>query len=99
MVIDRLEKSKFDQGQIIIHQGDVGNYIYFLVSGECETEIKSEHGNVFKTTKYNQPGDYFGEIALLKNAPRAATIQATTDVVVLSIDKTTFLDLLIPIAF
>lgn len=68
-----------------------------LVSGKCETDITTKEEKVFKTTIYSQPGEFFGELALLNNAPRAATVQAITDVVVLSINLKTFRELLKPI--
>jgi len=44
-----------------------------------------------------KPGDYFGELALLKNAPRAATVVARSDLKLASIDRGSFMRLLGPL--
>ena len=53
-------------------------------------------GNLEKVYDYKE-NDYFGELALLKNEPRAANIQAITDMVVASIDRASFKRLLGPL--
>ncbi|CAD8043328.1 unnamed protein product [Paramecium primaurelia] len=70
-----LKEVKYIRGDKIIHQGEQGDTIYFIAEGELEA---SKDGQSEKVYAYKS-GDYFGELALLKNTPRQATIIATTD--------------------
>jgi len=63
----------FPQGQVIIREGTGGAAFYVIESGEVTVTI----GGDFRATL--GPGDYFGEIALLDEGARIATVTATTD--------------------
>ena len=68
---------KFKPGQTIIRQGDEGDSFYVLGAGTCDISIRGK-GSVMKASR----GVAFGELALLFNQPRAATVTAESDVVV-----------------
>lgn len=80
------------KGDIIIKEGDDGDNFYLLESGELDcvkrlkpTDAEDTHLKVY------QPGESFGELALLYNAPRAATISCKSDQCQLwSLDRNTF---------
>lgn len=72
---DMLESELFDAGEAIITQGDDGNYFYIIEDGEARAYITGENGEV-EVKQYTTPGDYFGEIALVTNATRKATVRA-----------------------
>jgi len=59
----------------IIKQGDAGNQFYILEDGEAKAFITGDKGEV-EVKHYAQPGDYFGEVALITNAERRATVRA-----------------------
>jgi len=87
-----LIQETFSKGDTVITQGEEGNKFYIIESGVCEA-IKSEGGAEKKLEL--KSGDYFGELALLNNEPRAATVQASSDsVTLLSIDRKAFTRLL-----
>ena len=64
------QKVSFAKGDFIIKQGDKGDNFYILDEGECDISVEGK-GSVMTATK----GIAFGELALLHNAPRAATVQ------------------------
>lgn len=92
-IADALHTQKFRQGELIIKEGDPGHSFYLLESGEADAYKGSVENKVFHYRK----GDYFGELALLNDAPRAASIVAATDVKVASLGKNAFQRLLGPV--
>jgi len=72
-------------GDVIIREGDEGDRFYLLVEGEAVVESKG------REIVRRHLGDYFGEIALLRNVPRTATVRAVTDVEMLTLDREQFL--------
>lgn len=86
------ERYTYDAEQVLFKQGDYGDTAYVVISGEVDVILETLEGpKVLVTMKKN---DLFGELALLCDAPRTATIQAKTDITVLSISKDTFFKLI-----
>jgi cAMP-dependent protein kinase regulator len=87
-VINAMEEIFLKQGETIIKEGDDGDCLYIIESGEldCFKIIENEEKHI----KVYLPGDTFGELALLYNAPRAATIIAKTDCNLWALDRETF---------
>jgi len=73
------------EGDPIIREGEVGDRFYVIGSGEVEV---TERGR-FRRREF--VGDCFGEIALLRDVPRTATVVARTDVELLALDREEFL--------
>eukprot|EP00948_MAST-09A_sp_MAST-9A-sp1_P002745 g2745.t1 len=72
-------------GTVLIEQGDINAEHFFLLDqGLCEVH---KDDNIVTTYK---EGDFFGELALLYQAPRAATVKANGEVRVWKLDRTTF---------
>jgi MFS family permease len=69
----------FRAGDVIIREGDVGDRFYVVASGVVEIN-GAQYG----------PGESFGEIALLRDVPRTATVTATADGVVVALDREPF---------
>ena len=90
IVIGAMDEKKLKPNEIAIQQGDDGDVLYVVESGEleCSKHFKKDGPEVF--LKMYQPGDSFGELALLYNAPRAATIKAKTNCVLWALDRATF---------
>eukprot|EP00306_Pavlova_sp_CCMP459_P014145 CAMPEP_0185182870 /NCGR_PEP_ID=MMETSP1140-20130426/1625_1 /TAXON_ID=298111 /ORGANISM="Pavlova sp., Strain CCMP459" /LENGTH=408 /DNA_ID=CAMNT_0027748841 /DNA_START=25 /DNA_END=1251 /DNA_ORIENTATION=+ len=94
-IADALKPVEYKDGEDIITQGEVGNTFYILEKGNVV--CTSMEGGEKKELKRCSPGDYFGEIALLTNRPRAATVTAEGDVCVLALDRRTFTRVLGPL--
>jgi len=92
-IADALETKKYPAGTTIIKEGDVGESFYILESGDAEVYKRGIEKPVNKYKK----GDYFGELALLNDAPRAASIISTTEVKLATLGKNGFQRLLGPV--
>ena len=91
VVINAMEEKRFKKGENIITQGDNGDCLYFVESGNLNCFKKFQSDPEPKLVKQYQPGDAFGELALLYNAPRAATITAESEnVITWVLDRETF---------
>ena len=90
IVIGAMDEKKLRPNEIAIQQGDDGDVLYVVESGEleCSKHFTKDGPEVF--LKMYHPGDSFGELALLYNAPRAATIKAKTDCILWALDRATF---------
>ena len=82
----------FEPGQSNFLQGDEGDCAYFIRSGEVEVLQGSTGAE--KVVAKLAPGQYFGEMALLKNAPRNATVRAVSRTEVAVLGKSNFLTML-----
>lgn len=78
----------FESGEIIFHEGDIGDYLYIIVSGEVEifTTQEKKENIIGKLGK----GEYFGEMALLNQRSRSATVRCLSPVDVLALKKNDF---------
>ena len=83
-----MDEKLVQAGENVIQEGDPGDVLYIVESGELScTKIIDGQSKFLK--KYN-PGDVFGELALLYNAPRAATITADSSSTLWVLDRHTF---------
>ncbi|ODQ44962.1 hypothetical protein PICMEDRAFT_73760 [Pichia membranifaciens NRRL Y-2026] len=88
---DALNTESFKTGENVVSEGEAGENFYFIEDGDAEV-IKEGHGLVTTLKK----GDYFGELALLYDSPRQATVRALTPLKVVSLNKSGFQRLLGP---
>lgn len=77
-LIRSLRKKKAKKGEEIIKQGEIGDKFYLISSGEVSVNVKKGFGN--KKVASLGDGDFFGEMALVTELPRTATIIAETPV-------------------
>ena len=89
-IVDSLEEKHYKKDDYIIKQGDNGDYVYIIEKGELICEKVFNKGDPPTYLKTYKEGELFGELALLYNAPRAATIYAKTDCVLWALDRLTF---------
>jgi len=92
-----LQSHLYNKDEVIITQGQPGDKFYILEDGTCSAFISGTEGEK-KVKDYEKQGEYFGEIALLKEVPRKATVRATgSGATVLWISKEDFIAVLGPI--
>ena len=82
---ERMEREEVAPGARVVEQGDEGGRFYVVLTGML-TALQAERG----TRNVLRPGDYFGEVSLLMDLPRTATVQAVTPATVASCDRATF---------
>jgi serine/threonine-protein kinase len=82
-----LPRKLFAPGTVIIREGDVGDAAYMIVSGRCRVSRSVPGGE--ETLNQMSAGDVFGEMALLLDEPRAASVEALDAVTVMVLSKET----------
>ncbi|KAI8361266.1 cyclic nucleotide-binding-like protein [Mortierella sp. GBAus27b] len=95
-IADALESVYFDDGQTVVQQGDQGDNFFIIESGEATVTKCNEAGEEFPMPGLG-PGQYFGELALLNDMPRAATVKAQGRLKCATLGKRAFVRLLGPV--
>ena len=85
LLASQLERVRVAQGEEVIRQGDAGDRFYVIESGEIDV---FEDGVL---ARREGPGDHFGEIALIRDLPRTATVRAVTDLELLTLEREPFI--------
>lgn len=75
----------YNNGDIIIKQGDAGECMYVIQSGKVDIVKESKGKEVYLATR--NEGDFFGEMALFSREMRSATVKANGPVKILTVDK------------
>lgn len=86
------ERLTFDAGQELFHQGDVGDTAYIIIDGEADVLVDTPTGEL-AVAKLKQ-NDLVGEIAILINIPRTATVRADSELTTLAISKDQFFNMI-----
>ena len=87
-----ISQEHFKAGEAIFRQGDWGDRVYIIMNGEVEV-VREEPGKGEIVFRKQGPGEWFGELALISNAPRSATVRTLTDVDLLTIERGAFMAL------
>jgi len=80
-----MRERKFSAGNTVTEEGAGGAGFFVVESGEAEVTVDGEPRGTIAA------GDYFGEIALLNDSPRTATVTALQDVELRALDRNVFL--------
>jgi signal-transduction protein with cAMP-binding, CBS, and nucleotidyltransferase domain len=83
---------EFEQGDYIFREGDLGTEMYVIHQGRVEI-LKRIEGGETQLAVFEQ-GDFFGELSLLDDEPRSASVRALEDTVVVAINGATFVQML-----
>uniref|UniRef100_K3WJD5 Cyclic nucleotide-binding domain-containing protein n=1 Tax=Globisporangium ultimum (strain ATCC 200006 / CBS 805.95 / DAOM BR144) TaxID=431595 RepID=K3WJD5_GLOUD len=87
ILVNAMKYVAVKKGTDVIVQGEAGDLFYIIDSGVCEVLL---NGRVFGEIDGTSERNFFGELALLYDSPRAATIRALTDIECWSLDRVTF---------
>jgi CRP-like cAMP-binding protein len=79
----------FEEGDEIITQGDVGNCLYLIIEGEVDVVT----GGIYEVARLGEK-QVFGEMSILDEEPRSASVVAATDVIMLKIDQGDFYEMM-----
>lgn len=82
---DRMTEVRAQAGEQIVRQGEPGDLFYVIEEGTVEVAVDGQPAHELGR------GESFGEIALLRNVPRTATVTARTDVLLYALDRSTFI--------
>jgi len=96
-VADALVEQTFVDGQYIINEGDIGDAFYILVKGEAKAMKVLDNDQPAIEVKQYEAGEFFGELALMTAAPRAASIVAIGDCTCVSLTKSSFTRVMGPV--
>jgi CRP-like cAMP-binding protein len=89
---DVLPRAHFTQGEVIVRQGETADCFYLIEAGQVEI-VKETPGRAPERLRVCSAGDTFGEVGILQNAPRTATVRCLTAVDVLKFGRQNFLSM------
>ncbi|WVQ78761.1 hypothetical protein IAT38_000852 [Cryptococcus sp. DSM 104549] len=104
-VLDAMKEVTIQPGEMVIEQGAAGDYFYVVESGTLDVFVKKD-GQVLDPEKGDRPGlgkkvatctegNSFGELALMHNSPRAASILSLTACTLWALDRVSFRTILL----
>ena len=91
--VSKAELQVFAPGDLVLKEGEVADRFYMIIKGEAEATQRGPDGSQVVINRFG-PGDYFGEVGLLNDAPRLATVRAKTSLEVMALDRETFAGLM-----
>jgi uncharacterized protein YhbP (UPF0306 family) len=91
-IIASLPRIEAKAGETIVRQGGPADKFFIVIDGEAEV-VRAEDGEQ-RVIESLSPGSLFGEMAIMRDQPRSATVAAKTDVKLLALERDTFRDLI-----
>jgi len=85
----RMTSEAVDAGTTIVKEGEAGDRLYVIAQGKVDVHTSGLHGERLRLAVLGE-GDYFGEIALLHDAPRTADVTAVVPTILLTLSKADF---------
>ena len=82
----------YEPGQVLFRKDDIGDAAYVIIAGDADVTVPAEAGDI--TVAELHDGDFLGEIAILCDTPRTATVTAKGELTALRIRKEPFFQLL-----
>jgi thioredoxin reductase (NADPH) len=85
----KAEVQVFAPGDLVVREGEAADRFYMIIKGEAEATQRGPDGSQVVINGFG-PGDYFGEVGLLNDAPRLASVRAKTSLEVMALDRDMF---------
>jgi NADH dehydrogenase len=89
---DRVAQAHYEPGEAIVKQGEIGDRFYVVVKGQAEVVLEGADGSEKRVAALG-PGHHFGEVALLADVRRTATVRAAEPTDVLFVERGDFANL------
>lgn len=86
-IIEKYGK-EYKAGEVVFKEGEMGDKMYIIQTGKMKVMTKVK--DIEKTLAILQPGDFFGEMAVIDKGPRSATVVATEDSRLVALDEKVF---------
>ena len=86
----RCETRRFQEGAVVVSEDEPGEALFVLVAGKVKVVLYGESGREVILSIFSKPGDLFGEMALLDDAPRSATVAAMEPSTLLALCRSDF---------
>lgn len=80
----------FAQGEVIFREGDPGQVLYLILSGQIRIFVSGVDGNETSVILFGRPGELFGELSVIDGLPRSATAVALEETTLFMIDRLAF---------
>jgi len=88
-----MDEMKFNPGQIIIREGELGGLFYVVTAGTVQVTIANADGEHIVLQEIDA-GGFFGELSMLTSEPRSAQVRALDEVTVLALERQEFFEFL-----
>jgi CRP-like cAMP-binding protein len=92
LISQQMTEQSYDAGAVVFHEGDMGDRLFVILTGTMHVYVEREGKTI--TYALMRPGECFGEMALIEDAPRSATIRAAAPAYCLTLSKQGFLSLI-----
>ena len=92
-ILQRGEIKSWPRGTQILTEGDVGDAVYFILSGRAKVTLYGEEGREIVLAVLKD-GDMFGEMSVIDDKPRSANVEAVHDLECFAVGRENFLDYL-----
>jgi NADH dehydrogenase len=86
---ESITREHFEAGTEVFRCGDLGDRVYVIIDGEVEVVRPDEYGQERAIARLKE-GDSFGEMALINDKPRGATVRTLTSVNAISLERSAF---------
>jgi CRP-like cAMP-binding protein len=92
LISAQMTEQSYDAGAVVFQEGDVGDRLFVILTGTMHVYVEREGKTI--TYALMRAGECFGEMALIEDAPRSATIRAEAPAHCLTLSKQDFLHLI-----